>query len=348
MQDIKDFVKENKFENHIRTDIFSKIMKRCLSIKDEKVHIMGDIDSPVSGILMANYLLAAEKLGLSFNATIQGKKYKGQHADEQVDDELDTINDGNILCLVSSITLGSLKRFKSFRRFALDRGHRFLSTSNLQDLPIDKIDVLFNSLDIDYDLMKTRSDKLREALDKARMVNVRTLKGTDIDINVEGISSKPNDGNYSSPGSGGNLPFGEVYMPPNGKDVNGSVVVDGSVATRKGTVLLSKDAEFVFKDGELIDIKNPEIKDIIEESLDWAHKNSKYPWGIRRFCELGIGTNPRAEICGPTILNEKMYKTAHFAIGSNKWFGGTITAKIHLDHVFKDPLIRVDGKLLKY
>ena len=47
------------------------------------------------------------------------------------------------------------------------------------------------------------------------------------------------------------------------------------------------------------------------------------------------------------IVDDKTLGTAHIGIGSNYWFGGSIYAIIHLDQVFKNPAIYLDGKLLK-
>ena len=86
---------------------------------------------------------------------------------------------------------------------------------------------------------------------------------------------------------------------------------------------------------------------MLEQTLLNAEKRAKHPWGIRRIGELGIGINEKARICGPTIINEKTLGTAHIALGSNAWFGGNIYAIVHLDQVFKDPKIWVDGQRIR-
>jgi len=53
------------------------------------------------------------------------------------------------------------------------------------------------------------------------------------------------------------------------------------------------------------------------------------------------------QISTPTIIDEKAHNTAHIAIGSNYWFGGSIYAAIHLDQIFRNPKIYVDGRELR-
>ena len=74
---------------------------------------------------------------------------------------------------------------------------------------------------------------------------------------------------------------------------------------------------------------------------------AKYPWGIKRVGELGIGINTGAAIVGPTIINEKALGTAHIGVGSNHWFGGSIYAITHIDQVFREPKIYVDNERIK-
>jgi len=78
--------------------------------------------------------------------------------------------------------------------------------------------------------------------------------------------------------------------------------------------------------------------------LKWAEEHAKYAERVRKVAELGIGLNPKAKIIGATIIDEKVLGTAHVGIGSNYWFGGPIRTIIHLDQVFKNPLLKLDGE----
>jgi leucyl aminopeptidase (aminopeptidase T) len=82
---------------------------------------------------------------------------------------------------------------------------------------------------------------------------------------------------------------------------------------------------------------------VLEDTLTRAEKRAKHPWGIRRIGEIGIGINPRASLAGTTLINEKVLGTAHVALGSNVWFGGSIFAISHYDQVFRNPTLYIDG-----
>ncbi len=54
----------------------------------------------------------------------------------------------------------------------------------------------------------------------------------------------------------------------------------------------------------------------------------------RIVCELGFGLNPNiTDLCGYTVLDEKMSGTFHIAVGANSMFGGANEASDHIDFV---------------
>ena len=56
-----------------------------------------------------------------------------------------------------------------------------------------------------------------------------------------------------------------------------------------------------------------------------------------------MGTNEWAQLSGVVLEDEKVFGTAHFALGNNISFGGTTDVPIHLDGVLRGPTITVDG-----
>ena len=67
--------------------------------------------------------------------------------------------------------------------------------------------------------------------------------------------------------------------------------------------------------------------------------------GADVIAELGIGLNPTVTPRGHVMLDEKAAGTAHVAIGRNTGsYGGDNEADIHVDCVFSDPQVTVDGR----
>ena len=178
----------------------------------------------------------------------------------------------------------------------------------------------------------------------AHDIHVTTPAGTDFHITELGIPIS-SDGDYRTPGTGGNLPAGEVFVPV--ENCNGVLVIDGSVRTEKDTYLSTK-AVLVVENGVVVHVEGEREAMALLKSLHDAKARSEYPERVSRVCEFGIGLNHNAVITGTTILDEKALGTAHIAIGSNYWFGGKNKTIIHYDQVFRDPTIIVDGEKIEW
>jgi leucyl aminopeptidase (aminopeptidase T) len=332
--------------------IFKRILKECLDVKDEELLIIGDEgyeDRHIAALMATSYYIAAKELKLKANLIMQKPKFRGDSADEKVIEALDNLKEGSVITLSLSNKLGSIKDLgRSYRKFVKSRNHRFASTPTTGRLTNEQFYILANSINIDYNALKEKAEIIKQKLDDGKELHVTSPAGTDMYMNIKGKTTIKNTGNYQAPATGGNIPAGEVYLPPFGKKyINGKIVIDATLSYRGGSTLVKKPVTMVVEKGKVVDITGGKEADILKATLDWAEQKAKHPWGVRRIGELGIGLNPSAKLVGATILDEKVLNTAHFAIGSNYWFGGTIYAIIHLDQVFRNPSIYVDGDELK-
>jgi len=213
-------------------------------------------------------------------------------------------------------------------------------------LTITQFNEVVKAIDVDYTKLVADAKRIKEKIDPGKEIKIVTDKGTNLTVNVTLKNAIANDGVYTKPGFGGNIPCGEVYTPPRKKGVDGIVVIDGCSRNVNKSVVLKHPIKLTIEKGKITQIEGKEEAKELEASLQWAEDYAKYPWGIRMIGEFGIGINPNARITESTLISEKTLGTAHVAIGSNYWFGGTIFAIIHLDQVFKKPKIWIDGERL--
>jgi len=336
-----------------RSSIYlKKIVSGCLEVKeDEKLVIIGDHgyeNRRISKIISAGYCIAAENLGIKdIDVMLQEPKGRGEEAEEQVVSSLESLESGSVIILAISNRLGKISHIgKSFRAFVKDNSHRFASMPSLGNVSTGNIETVLNTFDIDYDQVRENCSRIRSVLDNGKELHITTDLGTDLHINIRDKKALSVDGKYNTPGKGGNVPIGEVYTPCRGKFVEGRVVIDLSSRIREGTQIVKEPITLDIEKGAITSITGGAEAKSLEKTLEWAHDNSEFPWGVRRIGELGIGLNPKAKIIGSMNIDEKVMGTAHVAIGSNHWFGGTIYSIIHLDQVFSNPQIKVDGELL--
>ena len=118
----------------------------------------------------------------------------------------------------------------------------------------------------------------------------------------------------------GDLPCGEIYIAPIEDKSCGNVFFEtfylDDVKYNNVTLQIS--------DGEVSGSSNKDV----EEHFAKLSKED------RMVCELGLGMNPNVkDLCGYTVLDEKMMGTFHIAVGTNTMFGGKNEASNHIDFV---------------
>lgn len=343
------WLKENSLYDKSKeiSSILKKVLPNCLGIKDEKLLVIGDRgyqNRQIASLLSCAYYLAADDLNIDTKLILQDVKPRGEEAEGDVIRALESLDDGGILILSLSDKLGSLGDIgKSFRKYCLKRKFKFVSALSLGDLNSSSVNDIIQAIDINYKGLKMQQDNVKKILDEGNDIIIKTKAGTELYAEIKGRSALTSDGDYSLPGTGGNLPAGEVYIPPT-KKVDGTVVIDGSARNHKHTNIIKDPITLFVEKGSIVSIEGGEEAKLLERTLEWASQNLKRPGSIRRIGEIGIGFNPNAKIIGSTLVDEKALGTAHIGIGSNYWFGGDVYAKLHLDQVFKNPEIEVDDK----
>jgi len=325
-----------------------KVLKRCLKVKKEEVLLLGDkgfFNRKLSPLLTASYCMAADKLGLDTNVVMQDPKNKSDSAEQKIMRSLIEHPENNVVIMNMSGSLGRVTAVtKSFRATMRLNSHKFTSMSSLGALDNSWYPVVLNAIDVNYRKMQKTGAVLKGLLDNAKTAHVTNDAGTDLKFDIHEHEAISNDGKYDAPGKGGNMPAGEVYIPPVNGTANGTIVIDGSVRHHKGTTLIKDPVILKVKDGRIKSISNNIEGNMLRESIEWAEKTAKNKENVWKIAELGIGINPNCKIVGQTTIDEKAIGTCHFANGSNAWFGGDIRSNIHLDHVLRDVTIKLDNE----
>ena len=205
---------------------------------------------------------------------------------------------------------------------------------------------------IDYARLKNEASAVEKILNKADYVIIKSPSGTDLKIGLEGRKAMLDNGDFSIPGEGGNLPAGETFISPQLGSSNGTLVFDGSISLFDGDFLLKEPVRINVRDGFVGEISGGKGAELLEKTIRLGEENAirfeqegKIPKGegegykknARNLGELGIGLNPNAGIIGNMLGDEKAYKTIHIAIGSN--FDDDARALIHCDCLIKNPTV---------
>ncbi len=327
-----------------------QVLRNSLAIQDENILVISDAgngQNTLAPLLGHGYYSAAQKKSHDTTLLYQGVKKGFMSADQQVITALRRLDKGNIIVLAVSNKLGRFGEENSFRSFCRKRQHRFISATGLGDVHSQHLDLFMKAMHVNYPKMKRRGMAIKKCWDRAEEIRVKTAAGTDLRVDVSGMEAIANIGEYHEPGSGGNMPAGEVYIPPRGiAGAQGQVVIDGTLKTATGALLLQSPITLQIKDGIVTDVAGKQAS-LLTKTFERFEDRAKYPGRIRSLGEIAIGINPGAQLIGSTIIDEKVLGTGHIAIGSNNWFGGAIKTIYHGDQVFKRPIFYVDGKKMR-
>ena len=336
--------------------------------KGERVLI---IANPATSEIAQDFFMAASEVGANPTLMFQPDKTSFDNANEEV---LAAIGTAPEVCLsISNIKLGKDPKATA-NPYKTENGQEF---NHIFDYLLDgkkcmrsvwtpgiTVDMMNRTAAINYKELKERCEKLNRLFNGAEQVHVTAAGGTDLVVPVTGRALMFDDGDFSKPGTGGNIPAGEVFISPlvgglkaaNSETENegceGVIVYDGSMTFADGDSILETPIKCKVHKGFVTEVTGGAEAERLNKTITDAEKLSiqyeaekKLPEGMgevykknaRNIGELGIGLNPAAKITGNMLEDEKAFHTCHFAIGEN--YDNDAPSLIHLDGVVRNPTI---------
>lgn len=334
-------------------------VSECLSMKaGERLLIVSNPGTEQA--LIADALrIAAEKRGIQATLLLQPVKNQGDYAEDFVLEAIAAKPDA--IASISKEKLGK-DRYHIAEPLAAPDGKKYdhifnyilHSTKETRAFwsPGATVDMFARTVAIDYAEMRSRAMNLARIMDEAVALQISSPSGTDVFIGSEGRKAFIDDGDFSSPGLGGNLPAGEVFISPTVKSAEGIIVFDGSIADIAGDIVIQTPISCAVSGGFVMSCDGGAEAERLERALrkgmdmasslvsksDMSPEEAlRYATNARHIGELGIGLNTEARIAGNMLEDEKVYGTCHFAIGYN--YDEDAPAMIHLDGLVKKPTI---------
>ena len=234
------------------------------------------------------------------------------------------------------------------------------------------VDVFVETCNIDWKKMRERNWKIKEIADKCKLIRVygeeidgfktdfevglvkkdgvhRWVRTSDTDVR-EKINSEFLKRTGIKAGTMANLPGGEAFVTP--EYVKGTIVGDVVISIDQSYLLSDKEPLVIKSDGkEYKIISGP--KDIINKIQEKKNEAWEMILNQERFKsqpqeiidlkknnfnminEFAINTNPNARLCDYLIVNEKIARMIHVALGSG--FEPDRATEYHTDIVINSP-----------
>jgi len=333
-------------------------IREVLKVKEhERVLIVTNPTEEVYSISLALHDAAAD-VGASVTLAVQPVKGQLDFAEEAVVGMIKSEPD--VLISMSAVKLG--KDRKAIIEPYTVGGHRYDNTFHYLLHGVKKTrafwspgvtrDIFVRTVPINYQKLHADCTKVSQILDAAVEVLITNKNGTNCAIGLRNRLSKHDDGDFARPGTGGNLPAGETYISPELGTARGTIVFDGSISLHDGDAVIREAIRAEIEGGFVVAVAGGAEARRLEETIRLGEQNAvrfeadgKLPAGLgklyqrnaRNLGELGIGLNPKAEVIGNMLVDEKAARTCHIAIGSN--YDEDAPALIHLDGLVSEPTI---------
>ncbi len=257
---------------------------------------------------------------------------------------------------------------------ALDDREPLARVGFTETLPID---IFIETCNVNWREMRERNWKVKEIADKCKLIRVsgekinglktdfevglvkengihRWVRTSDTDVR-ERINSEYLKRTGIKAGTMANLPGGEAFVTP--EYVKGTIVGDVVISLDQSYLLSDKEPlvieamgneykiisgpkdiikklEEKKKEAWQLIVNQEKFKSLPQEIIDLKKKN------FTRLGEFAINTNPNARLCDYLIVNEKIARMIHVALGSG--FEPDRATEYHTDIVINSPRQRMD------
>jgi leucyl aminopeptidase (aminopeptidase T) len=189
----------------------------------------------------------------------------------------------------------------------------------------------------DYDEIGRLSQKIVQIITSGKEAHLTTPDGTDFTMSLEGRQAHPLAGLATKPGQFCAFPDGEAAVSPLEGNSEG-ILVNPFCMEKAEIGFLKEGISLKVKAGKVTEIEGGTTARQLLGFIDRLDDSA------RNIAELGIGTNPKCRI-GVTVREmKKAWGTAHVAIGDNKSLGGNVNSPLHMDMIFLEPTLVVDGQ----
>jgi len=251
------------------------------------------------------------------------------HGQEPPDAVADAMSRAELVAGLTSLSMAHTQA----RQRASQAGARYLS---LADYSLELLE--HPAVRTDFRARGPVARTIADCFTRGRHVRVTTRSGTDVRLEIGDRTGNCCPGYVEAPGELGSPPDIEANVSPVESASEGVVVVDGSIPC-PGIGLLDAPLTLHVQGGR---ITRFEGEATLVEKLESIFHGIGSP-NAYVLAECGVGLNPDAELTGSMLTDEGTNGTMHFGFGSNSTVGGKNDVSFHLDFVFREASLEVDG-----
>lgn len=196
-------------------------------------------------------------------------------------------------------------------------------------------------LDVDYQHMVKVAENICKFWEKTETCHVESDAGTDVTFQLKGRPCDPGDGRAIKSGEIDYFPGATPSIAPVEETVNGTIVVNGSMA--EPYQLVEEPITLYMEEGVITEIEGgPDAREL-HTHLDSVDEPEAF-----HLAHFNVGINPAAIFGSSMEQDEMVMGTVTFGFGDqDPDFEGTVgPCSIHTDVTLRSPTVTIDGTVI--
>ena len=191
----------------------------------------------------------------------------------------------------------------------------------------------------DYEENDRLGRKLGAVIGKGKKIRMTSSAGTDL---IGEITQRPvqyETGLFREPGQFAALPNSELNISPIEGTTEGVIV--GNVRLMGFGILADEPVTIEVKAGEVIRITGGKAADYLNETLKSFDDRKAY-----NLAEFAVGLNPFCRSYATNLEDLGKLGFGHHGIGSSYAIGGDVLAPCHIDVIYSEATLEIDGQVI--
>jgi leucyl aminopeptidase (aminopeptidase T) len=181
--------------------------------------------------------------------------------------------------------------------------------------------------------------KMGAIISAGKTIRMKASGGTDLEAEITARPVQYETGLFREAGQFAALPNSELNISPIEGTTEGVIV--GDVRLMGYGIIRNEPVTIEVKGGDVVKVTGDSAADYLNETLKSFEDATAY-----NLAEFAVGLNPASRTFATNLEDLGKLGFGHNGIGSNYAIGGQIAAPCHIDIIYSDASLEIDGRLI--
>ncbi|NIQ39467.1 MAG: aminopeptidase [Proteobacteria bacterium] len=191
----------------------------------------------------------------------------------------------------------------------------------------------------DYEESDRLARKIGALLAKGHAIRMTSRGGTDLKAEITNRPVQYETGLFREPGQFAALPDSEINISPVEGTAEGTIV--GDVRVMGYGVTREEPVKITVRGGEVAEVSGGQAAEYLNTTLASFNDRSAY-----NLAEFAVGLNPCCRTYATNLEDLGRLGFGHHGIGSNYAIGGKVLAPCHIDIIYSNVTLEIDGQVV--